>query len=116
MYIKKQKTYQAYVSNYNSNREKQVILLMILNREIREPKSEGWQQWHYLAVKELPALLRGITSKNSDDFYCLNCLYSFRTKSKLESRKRACRNKDFCNVKMPSKKLDFNQYQKSIKA
>ena len=43
-----------YVSKNNSNREKQVILLMIPNRE---------GQWHYLAVKELSALIRGVTSK-----------------------------------------------------
>ena len=39
-------------SNYNSNREKQVIFLMITN-------GEGW---HYLAVKKLSALLRRIAS------------------------------------------------------
>ena len=26
-------------------------------------------------------LLRGITSINNGDFYCLNCLHSFRTKN-----------------------------------
>ena len=36
--------------------------------------------------------LRGITSKNNGDFYCLNCLHSFRTKSKLESHKKVCEN------------------------
>ena len=36
--------------------------------------------WHYLAVKKLSALLRGITSKHDGDFYCLNYLHSFRTK------------------------------------
>ena len=56
------------------------------------------EKWHYLAVKELSALLRGITSKHYGDFYCLNCLHSFRTKNKLESHKRVCENKDFCNV------------------
>ena len=61
--------------------KKQVILLMISNDEKREAKSEGW--WYYLAVKRLSALLRGITSKNNGDFYCLNCLHSFRTKNKL---------------------------------
>ena len=34
---------------------------MISNGEKRKAKSEG--QWHYLAVKRLLALLRGITSK-----------------------------------------------------
>ena len=27
------------------------------------------EKWHYLAVKKLLALLRGITSKNNGDFY-----------------------------------------------
>ena len=30
-------------------------------------------RWHYLAVKSLSALFRGITSSNNGDFYCLNC-------------------------------------------
>ena len=128
LYAKKKKIHPAYVSKRNSknklflkNREKQVIILMISNGEIREGHegmSEG-QQWHYLAVKKLSALLRGITSKNNGDFYCLNCLHSFRTKNKLESHKIVCENKDFCNVIMPSedtKVLEFNQYQKSDKA
>ena len=50
------------------------------------------------------------------DLYCLNCLDSFRTKIKLKSRKRACGNKDFCNVNMPSKILKLSQCQKSGKA
>ena len=61
---------------------------MIPNGEERKAKSKG-RQWHYLAVKELSALLRGITSKHYGDFYCLNCLHSFRSKNKLESHKKA---------------------------
>ena len=34
--VKKKKIYPAYVSKHNSNRQKQVIFLMISNREIRE--------------------------------------------------------------------------------
>ena len=30
--------------------------------------------------KKLSALLRGINSKHCSNFYCLNCLHSFRTK------------------------------------
>ena len=37
---------------------------------------------HYLAVKNLSALLRGITSKHKGDFYGLNCRHSFRTENK----------------------------------
>ena len=48
------------------------------------PNREGW---HYFVVKKLSALLREITSKKNNDFYCLNCFHSFRTKSKLELHK-----------------------------
>ena len=41
LYAKKEKIYPAYVSKYNSNCEKQVILLMTSNGE----------KWHYFAVK-----------------------------------------------------------------
>ena len=75
LYAKKEKIYPAYVSKHNSNREKQVILLMI-------PNGEGW---HYLAVKKLSALLRGIMSKYHNYFYCVNYLHSFATENKRES-------------------------------
>ena len=77
------------------------------------------QGLHYLAVKKLSALLRRITSKKNGYFYYLNCLHSFRTKSKLQSHKRVCKKKDFCNIVMPSedtKMLQFIQYKKSDKA
>ena len=96
--------YPAYVSKHKPNREKQFILLMISSNEKR----------HYLDVKKLSALSKEITSKNNDAFYCLNCLYYFRTKNKLELHKRVCENKDFCNVIMPfedTKILELNQYQ-----
>ena len=48
------------------------------------PNREGW---HYFAVKKLSDLLREIISKKNNDFYCLNCFHSFRTKSKLELHK-----------------------------
>ena len=72
--------YPAYVSKHNSNREKKVIFLMISNRKGREAKYEG--RWHYLAVKKLSALLRGIPSKCHGDFYGLNCHHSFRREKK----------------------------------
>ena len=57
-----------YFSKNNSDHEKQVILLMIPNEEKHKAKSEG-QQWHYLAVKKISALLRRKHQKNNDDFY-----------------------------------------------
>ena len=46
------------------------------------------KKWHYLAVKSLSALLRGITSNHVGDFYCLNCFYSYRTEKNLKSMKK----------------------------
>ena len=75
------------------------------------------ERCHYIAVKTLSALLLGITSKDKGDFYCLNCLHSFRIKTKLESHKKVCENKIFCSIELLSEDTKmFNQYQKSDKA
>ena len=58
-------------------------------------------------------LLRGKTSKHERKFYILNCLHSFRTKSRLEPHKKVCENKDFCSVVRPiedTKRSELNQY------
>ena len=52
--------------------------------------------------KKLSTLLIGIISIKNSDFCYLKCLYSFKTKSKLESHKRVCGYKDFCNAIMLS--------------
>ena len=66
---------QAYISEHNDERNNQVNLLMI---------SDGTSNWHYLAIKNISGLLRGTTSNHNGDFYCLNCLHSYRMKSKLK--------------------------------
>ena len=38
------------------------------------------EKWHYLTVRSLSAVLKGITSKHKDDSYCLNCFHSFASK------------------------------------
>ena len=68
----------AYKSKNNLTCDKQVILLMITDGE----------KWHYLTVKNLPGLLRGITSNHQGDFYCLNCFRSYRTINKFEYIKK----------------------------
>ena len=60
--------------------------------------------------KNLSALLKETTLKHDGGFYCLNCLHSSRTKTKLESHEKLCEN--IFNVLMPSedtKILKFNQ-------
>ena len=65
--------YPASISKHSLNRIKQIIHLII-------PNGEGW---HYFAVENLSALLRGITSLCK----LFNYFYSPRTKSRLEYHK-----------------------------
>ena len=65
---KNEKVYPAYISKNNSNCDKQVILLMIINRTPCKAMSEG-RRWHYFTVKKVSALLRGKTSKCYSDFF-----------------------------------------------
>ena len=44
-----------------------------------------------------------IMLKHDCDFYCIICLHSFRMKNKVESHKKLCENKYFCDVAMFSK-------------
>ena len=63
---------------YNLEHKNQVILLIITDDD----------KCHFLAVKGLSALLRAITSKHKEDFYCLNCFHSYITKNKLEKHQK----------------------------
>ena len=56
----------AYKSKHNNERDTQVNLLMI---------TDGTDNWHYLALKSISGLLRGITSNHNGDLHCLNCLH-----------------------------------------
>ena len=102
------KTHVVYKSKHNLTRENQIILLMITDGE----------KWHYLTVKNLSALLRGITSNHVGDFYCLNCFSAYSTKNKFDANKKICENHDYCQVEMPAKDnntIKYNQGEKSIK-
>ena len=49
---------------------------------------DGTGNWYYLAIKSIPALLRGVTSTHNGDFYCLNCFHSYRMHNKLKEHVR----------------------------
>ena len=98
----------AYKSKYNLEHENQVILLTI---------NDG-KKWHYLAVKSLSALFRGIKSKHEGQFYCLSCFCSYITENKLKKHIKVCENHDYCYVEMPeedNKILKCNHGEKSMK-
>ena len=76
------------------------------------------EKWHYVVVKNLSGLLKGITSTHMKDFYCLNCFHSYRTKNILESHKKICENYDYCHVEMSNKDnntIKYNHGEKSMK-
>ena len=100
MYIKEKEICPVYISKHNSTREKQIIPLMIPNEE-----KEG--RWHYLAIKKLSASLHKLTSKNKCDFYCSNCLHSFRTENKLKYYEKGCKSKDFCGIVVHQKRIKY---------
>ena len=103
-----EKIRHAYKSKYNLTCENHVILLMITDGE----------KWHYLAVKSLSALFRGITSNHQEDFHCLNCFHSYSKENKLKKHKKVCENHDHCYAEMPeedNKILKYNQEEKSMK-
>ena len=74
---------QAYISKHNNIHAN---LLMI---------NDGTGSWHYLALKSMPGLLRGITSNHNGDFYCLYCFHSYTTEKKLGKHDRICKSHDF---------------------
>ena len=93
---------RAYISKYNHKRKNQVILLMI---------TDDGEKWHYLSVRSLPALLRGIASSNNGDFYCLNCFHSYRTFNKLKKHERVCNDHDYWHVEMPEERWKYIKIQ-----
>ena len=95
---------QAYISKYNYKRKKQLILLMI---------TDDGKKWHYLAVRSLTTLLRGITSNHHGYFYCLNCFHSYTTHNKLKKHERVCNNDDYCHVHMPKEHEKIKYPEKS---
>ena len=72
--------------------------------------TDDGKRWHYLAVRSLSALLRGISSSNNGDFYCLNCFHSYRTLNKLKKHEKICNNHDYCHIDMPEEDKNILKY------
>ena len=56
-----------------------------------------------MTVKRSSAILQKVKSKNSGDYYCINCLCSFRTKNKLKTHKSFCKNHNYFYIEMAEK-------------
>ena len=69
-------------------------------------------------VKRFPALLNKIACNYKGGFYCLTCVYSFRTKNALKKHENVCKNHDYCYVEMPDKDnkiLKYNSVEKHMR-
>ena len=100
---------QTYISKHNKTRNIHANLLMI---------TDGTGNWHYLAIKSISGLLRGITSNHNGDFYCLNCFHAYTTERKLRKHEITCNNHDFCDIKIPdedNKILKYISGEKSLR-
>ena len=97
---------QAYISRFNSVRQRVVDLLIV---------EQGGKK-HYTAITRLSALLRGVTSTHDGDFYCRNCLNSFCSKEVHDLHVKVCVDHEFCRVKMPEEGENILTYQGGSKA
>ena len=82
-----------YILKFNKTCEHHANLLMI---------TDGTDIWHYIAIKNIPALLRGVSSTHDGDYYCVNCFHSYRTESSLKKHEELCANNNFSLIKMPT--------------
>ena len=98
----------AYVSKHNSNREKQAIFLTIPTKKNGKLNPKDAK----LSPKDNDYGIIFFLSKIIVIFIVWIVFIPLE-QNKLESHKRACENKDFCNVIMLSEDtnlLEFNQF------
>ena len=88
----------CYISKFNKTREHHANLLMI---------TDGTDKWHYIAIKSIPTLLRGVSSTHDGYHYCLNCFHYYRTKEKLNAHEELCVNNNFALIKIPTEKTKY---------
>ena len=50
--------------------------------------TDGTTNWHYLEIKNISGLLRGITSRHDGDFYCLDCSHSYSMENRLKKHEK----------------------------
>ena len=93
----------------------QVILLKI---------SDGKGKWHFLALpsvldedgvkrpyKSLSRLMEGISSNSHENYYCLGCFHSFRTKTTLKNYVDLCKINKFAKTDLPEEGSNFKRYK-----
>ena len=75
--------------------------------------TDDGKRWHYLAVRKLSSLFRGITSSNNGDFH------GYHTINKLKKHEWVCNNHNYCHINMREEGeniLKYSPEDKSLKA
>ena len=88
----------VYISKFNKTCNYHANLLMI---------TDGKYKWHSFAIRSLPASLRDVASTHNGDYYCLNCLDSYRTKKKVKEHEEICIKNHYGLNKKPTEKNKY---------
>ena len=102
------KSVQTLRNSNNTNREHNVILLLI--------KEEGVN--HYCLIKNLSRLLSSQVSKhNGKKYFCMRCLNPFNNQKALDKHEEYCGNHEAVKIIMPEKgtMLKFKNYHRGEK-
>ena len=111
-------SHKKYWKKFESNNKSIALNILYVSHHTEKIRHTDGKKEHYLAVKSLSSLFRGITSNHKEDFYCLNCFYSYSTDNKLKKHKNVYQNHDCCYVEMPkedNKILKYDHGEKSMK-
>ena len=79
--------------------------------------TDNQNTWHYLTIKMIKRLIRGVTSNHHGDFFCRYCMHSNRTENTLKKHEWLCLNQDHRELVMPTINkniLKFNSNEKSL--
>ena len=112
---------REYISKFNFDKKHQVVLVKIGD-------DEG--KWHFLAFpsnldeyglfrrpkKSISRLLEGISSKGHGEFYCYECLHSFRTEIALKNHVDLCKNNKFAKIELPNGEKKFKKCKPGVKS
>ena len=75
--------------------------------------------WHYLAIKSIPNLFRGIASNHHGDSCCRRCCHSYSSKKALQKHEQLCKNHKPLKPNMSHKSnniVKFTAIHKGLKA
>ena len=111
-----------YISKRNFDKKHQVVLVKI---------GDDKGKWHFPALpsnldeagirrpkKSISRLMEGISSNSHDDFYCYECLHSFRTEIAIKNHVDLCKNNKLAKIELPNEENKFKKYNpggKSLK-